>query len=243
MKMHEIENQTNNCTEFAKAFKGTTFSPIGDDKSLRPRPWIRFFARYIDLFFISFLLTMLLTFIDPFFLTQLKNSLGRGYFDCLVGMIVLFLYVFIEPLFLSTFGTTLGKWILNVRLKNLSGSKLNFFSVFKRGLCLWGSGLGFGIPFISLVKLTGSYTQLTQSGVTKWDKNKFLITHGKINILKIITGFLIFLSLCLINFTMALYQIHSLNSNKIAELNKNLQLPKLIDNETEYTSITLVNNT
>lgn len=212
----------------------------GNTHNFQSRPWARFFARHLDLLFTGLLVGTAIRFIDPTFFLNILASLGL-WTIFVVGVVLLFLYVFIESFFFAAFGTTFGKWMLNVYVRDMNGFKLGFFNALKRGLKVWWFGLGMGLPIIYLITYTKSYTKLTDKAATTWDENKFLVTHGKIRISKIIAGFLIIIAVLALRVVVDSYKTIS-PADEIALTNEYLHLPKLIDKETEFTSVSLENN-
>jgi uncharacterized RDD family membrane protein YckC len=203
-------------------------------KKLHARPWVRFFARYIDITIVSIVIGIILGIFNP---SLISNS------TIVFGMEVLFIWFLIEPIFLSTCGTTLGKWILNIKVRDINGEKPKFYNAFTRSFWVWVVGFGFGIPIVNLFTLISSYSQLNNTGTTSWDKNNFTVTHGEIGVIRIIITLIIIISAIFLSIygaiqTQQQYTITTI-TNQIQSLNKDL--PKQIDQETELTSVILKN--
>ncbi len=153
------------------------------------RPWIRWAARIFDIYLFSFAIGILLGFLFPSVLDKIP--------DRVFSILVIALYVFVEPLMLCSWGTTPGKAILKIRLRRQHGLMLSYAQAFNRSASVWSQGLGCGIPLISLLFLSRSYSRLVEYGVTQWDQNgDFSVSHqiiGPIRVLIIIVllvGFL-----------------------------------------------------
>jgi len=155
------------------------------------RPWVRFFARYIDVSLFSFLLRF---FFPIFEIPILKNEI-------VFTMIILFFWTWVESLFLSTIGTTFGKWLLKVHLSPKGNiKKITFSSALKRSFRVWFKGLAIGFPIVSLFTSIAAYSDLTKRGITSWDKDGgFKVTHEKIGYIKISIILLIYLAIVLLS--------------------------------------------
>ncbi len=135
------------------------------------RPWVRYFARMIDI-------TVGQTFI---FMTS-------GNLDLLHNlptmpkhvMYFLFGWVLIETCLMSTWGTTPGKWLMKIQVTDAQGRKLEMTQAFRRSLQVWIRGMGMGIPILSLITLMMSHGRLVQDGSTRWDQlGNLKVVHGR----------------------------------------------------------------
>jgi len=141
-----------------------------------PRPWVRYFARSIDVFIASIVLGVAAGLVMPEIL-ELP--------DAFLGMISFFSWIFMEASLLSLWGTTPGKWILRTELRSASG-RLTYSQALKRSVLVWFAGLGMGIPVVSIITLAVSYRTLVRDGTTLWDRREgFTVTHGKIGALRV----------------------------------------------------------
>lgn len=161
--------------------------------------WTRFAARYIDIF----LFTLAFGFVVGIVIAKFFPNIAIDNLDSFEDVAVLFFWVFFESICLSTWGTTPGKWLLNVSVRNLDGSQLNFSAAFKRSFSVFIFGLFCGLPVLSLLALFFSYVTLIKKGITKWDREgKFQLMYGKLNNVRIILIAIIFgLTLISIVFT------------------------------------------
>jgi uncharacterized RDD family membrane protein YckC len=157
--------------------------PVSEDPEARP--WVRFWARQIDLVFAGLLLSALLTITPPSLLE--RAPLGR-----LTSMAVVYLWVFVETFLLSTWGTTPGKWFLKIRLRDATGKPLSFRRARERSIAVWWSGMGIGFPLAALATLYVSYGRLREDGVTPWDRRgRLVVSHEPIGIPRILTAVLL----------------------------------------------------
>ena len=140
------------------------------------RPWVRYFARIIDLMFWALPGGFILGMVAPDF--ALSEDPGNEY---LVGMVVLLMWAFVEPLCLVVFGTTPGKSLLRVRLVYTGSGSLSYGTAMARSLKVWWRGLGTGFPLVSLITLIIAYQRLSKNRKTSWDEEGgFIVEHGKI---------------------------------------------------------------
>ena len=157
------------------------------------RPWVRFFARIIDIWLTQFLLFGILvvlgfTFaiLNPRFGEAVIKSLSNidPTLDMIITLMVsLLLLAMIEPFFLSNYGYTPGKWLLQTRVVNPDGTNLTFSQAMNRSLSVYSRGFLFGIPFLSLITLLIESSKLEKEGKTTWDRNGgHVILHNRIGV-------------------------------------------------------------
>jgi len=140
------------------------------------RPWVRYFARILDIFFFSMLVGFMLGMFAPSVL-DIPSSL--------LGMAILFIWIFQESILLANCGTTPGKWLFKIKVRNSKGQKLTFSEALNRSFSVWLKGLGAGVPIISLITLLISRSKLKRDAITAWDEEGgFVVTHGKIGALR-----------------------------------------------------------
>ncbi|MFC1708445.1 RDD family protein [Candidatus Omnitrophota bacterium] len=161
------------------------------EDSLRVHPWVRYWARMLDHWVFLFFFSIILVLVIP------ESSKMNDY---VFGFIALLFWVFVEPIFLSTLGFTPGKWLCRITVRNSKEKKLTYADALNRTFNLWTRGLGFGIPFVTMITMLNAFGVLTSKGITSWDKNGgFVISHQKIN------PFRIFLIILIIIFIAIFY--------------------------------------
>jgi uncharacterized RDD family membrane protein YckC len=131
------------------------------------RPWLRCFARFVDLALFSFAITLLLSFTVPRLLDMP---------DALYGMLALFLWAFVEAVMLATAGTTIGKWFFDIEIKTIDGAKPSFAKALRRSFAVWFYGCGAGIPIIGFVAIVVAFLDLDKGGVATWDDGVFTLS-------------------------------------------------------------------
>ena len=75
----------------------------------------------------------------------------------------------IEPMLLHYVGTTPGKWLLDLRVVNHDGSRLDLPAAIRRSLRVMITGVGFGWPFLALFCQALSLFTAKRLGATLWD--------------------------------------------------------------------------
>lgn len=181
-----LDAQPEPVTDFTQAsqavLKGQAtpgLSPGGEADAVavdQVRPWVRYWARIIDIVFWAFPGGFMLGMLAPEF--ALSTEPGNDY---LVGMVVLLMWVFVEPLCLVVFGTTPGKSLLRIRLVYNSAGPLTYSAAMARSLKVWWRGMGAGVPLVSLFTLITAYQRLKRNQRTSWDaEGGFMVQHGKI---------------------------------------------------------------
>jgi uncharacterized RDD family membrane protein YckC len=129
------------------------------------RPWLRFWARYVDTLFCMFLIQV----IDSVMSVPFVIPGTEGY---IITMIVLLAWIPLESLLLSLVGTTPGKFLFGVRVRNADGSKLSFRQAFKRSFLVWWRGEAAGVPIIALIAYASGYQTLKNKlRQTTWDRD------------------------------------------------------------------------
>jgi uncharacterized RDD family membrane protein YckC len=155
--------------------------PNEPEKSLsQVRPWVRYFARSIDIVLFSFIFglgTGAVELIYPGAMADVPDSVW--------GLIILCAWVFVEPLCLCTMSTTPGKWLLRTTILTDDGEKLSFGQALGRSASVWWCGMAMGVPLFNIATAIYGYRRLTTRGKTSWDENGgFFVTHGHIGLLR-----------------------------------------------------------
>ncbi len=133
------------------------------------RPWVRSWARGLDMLLFSGFAGIILGLIYPPAL-EINGTL--------LAIIVYFLYLFIEPGMLALWGTTPGKALFNIRLRKTDGTKLKYPEALSRACSVWVRGIGLGIPIVTIFTQVSAYNRLTKDGITSWDKDGgFRVIH------------------------------------------------------------------
>jgi len=139
----------------------------------RPRPWIRFWARGLDLVFWTLFLGSFPLPMTPELVRNPPFWLGAAFFT---------FWALAETLLLSTWGTTPGKWLLRVQVEGAFGGRLGFFQALKRSFLVLVVGLGLGIPFVGMLAMLLSLGHLQSRGSTFWDRKAGCrVVHGRID--------------------------------------------------------------
>lgn len=149
---------------------------------MRVRPWVRYWARMMDIFLISIVAGLTIGVIAP-------DALNEKGVDQLFGLACIFAWVFIESLLLFTVGTTPGKWLLKTKLIPPAGTAPSYSVALSRSFKVWWRGMGIGFPLVGLFTLIVAHGNLTRNGITSWDKDDgFTVVHHRIGPLRIIVA-------------------------------------------------------
>jgi uncharacterized RDD family membrane protein YckC len=148
-------------------------------QSSKSRPWIRFLARSLDMYFGSFGLSLLLAGVT----VPPEAASGWPVFLLWVWILV------VEPLLMLSIGTTPGKWLLRVRVIPSGGSSISLSAAFVRSFRVWWRGCGACFPLVILFTFASARSRLLRDGVTTWDRDGgFLVTHGPIGPLRMVVA-------------------------------------------------------
>lgn len=142
------------------------FSVKGDKLQQVFHPWRRFLARMFDIFIYHILWSAFLAFVLHFNLAT-----GNSWINVLNTFIVLPIMGFFEPIWLRLFGTTLGKAIFGLRIENPDGRRMSYYEGFARTWGIIGAGMGYNIPFYSLVRLYKCYKLCRENETQAWDES------------------------------------------------------------------------
>ena len=151
------------------------------------RPWIRFWARFIDVggiclavaFPIAMLMGLLFATVLPFLGRETAVVLSV-LFPYVVGLVVPFAYRFIEPIFFIIFGTTPGKALLCIDVRTTSGGRLSYNEALKRTLRVWFYGCAMG-TIVGFGTLWKARNNLIEGKIRTWDRlGSFRVSHRRI---------------------------------------------------------------
>ena len=127
-------------------------------------PWRRFWARSFDLLLYQTLWLLLIALGFGVLLVPRTNV--HTFFDAVVAMLLMLV---LEPLWLAFFGTTPGKAIFGLAIRNQEGQKLTYKEARERTWAVFGSGLGYAIPFYQLYRMWRSFKQCSENETLEWD--------------------------------------------------------------------------
>lgn len=161
----------------------------------RPRPWVRYWARMLDIYLACIVGGIAIGIIYP-------GALSGKVSEQLFGIAAMFVWVFVESMLLSTIGTTPGKWLLKTKIVPPIGTQMNFSTALSRSFKVWWRGLGIGLPIASLITLILAHNSLTKNAIASWDRDDGLtVTHEKIGIIRtlvVIAFFVVFFFLIVV---------------------------------------------
>lgn len=159
------------------------------------RPWVRFWARSIDLGLFGLVFGGVLGFLFPELIWVL---IAPGY-ELLFGMLILFFWVFVEPLFVSRFSTTPGKWLLRTRIVKRTGETCDYSTCLTRAARVWWRGMAAGIPLVQIVTWILAYRRLYMRRITSWDEEgEFVVVHEKIGVFRVLVSTVILVGLMIV---------------------------------------------
>jgi uncharacterized RDD family membrane protein YckC len=136
------------------------------------RPWVRFFARYIDLgistAIIFVILLGLAVLYEPL---QIALANLNPLTDIIITTFVsiTFWILVLEPVFISRFGGTPGKMLLKVSVRGAGGALLTYNQALSRSIHVWSRGYACGIVGLNIITLLIASSDLEKKGRTWWD--------------------------------------------------------------------------
>lgn len=140
------------------------------------RPFVRYFARFIDLMIGRVAIILAFVFIlrvNPLSLamtsysgeTTQKAAMLMTVYDILaIGIVFI-----VEPLLIHFFGTTPGKRIFGIRIVSEDGSRLTLGQAFRRSALLLIFGCGVYLPVLYIITQIVSFNRCRRGTVLRWD--------------------------------------------------------------------------
>jgi uncharacterized RDD family membrane protein YckC len=119
-------------------------------------------------------------------LATIDVSLSYGFVDVLSGLtgrlisaFLGFIYAILGgALVIGLTSSSFGKWLMGIRVVDTSHRPIGVVRALMRELLVWVKGLGFGIPFVTLVTLVMAYRRLDGDAITSWDdKLRLVVLH------------------------------------------------------------------
>jgi uncharacterized RDD family membrane protein YckC len=133
-------------------------------------PWLRFFARFVDIQIWAFLVALTAGLLLPSLFKDQSFLTGRlG--SRLFGWLLIPFALALDAVSYSLFGNTPGKWIAGIKVKSLAGDKVSFRTYLKRNFILYWFGLGLDIPLVVLVTLWRNYRHAEGNETVRWDES------------------------------------------------------------------------
>lgn len=144
-------------------------------------PWRRYGARMLDTIIHGISGVMVLAYAwysfapitaDKFFnfLETPGGALGNVVVTSLLAAIV-------GGIVVGATGTSLGKSIFGIKIVNPSFQAIGIGNGLKRESRVWFSGLGLGIPIITLFTMVYAYKKLHRTGTTSWDARQNIVLY------------------------------------------------------------------
>jgi uncharacterized RDD family membrane protein YckC len=138
-----------------------------------PHPWRRYGARSIDILVFSSIFTLFATIagllIWPPFAHFLTAPPLWASFLILTPLGVAVTGIGVAVCH-ARWGSTAGKWMFRLKVRNAQGGRLTFGQALAREVRVAFWGLAFGLPFVSLLMLALSHSDLDNDGATRWDR-------------------------------------------------------------------------
>jgi uncharacterized RDD family membrane protein YckC len=160
-----VKDTATSTTKSRKVDIDRTFNPAS------PRPWNRFWARSIDytLFLVVFYILVVCLALQELSLTFSDNILVETLVWFVISDALLVLY---EAAWISASGTTPGKALFSIKLLTNEGNNLSFKQALRRAFSVLASGFAFLVlfPVIPMIAMWGSYKEIKNTGIAKWDK-------------------------------------------------------------------------
>jgi len=166
---------------------------VADDgwQSTVPSPWRRYFARMFDIVVIGMVLWLGIGYTtaiaDPDLYQWLFGPGGAALNPISSSIFTIALLIPFEAVLMGLTGTSIGKWIFGVRVTRMDGRPIGLTLAAGREVAVFFSGLGLGLPIVSLITLISAYSRLTKTGTTTWDEGQpYVVTHRPFGFLQFV---------------------------------------------------------
>jgi hypothetical protein len=101
-------------------------------------------------------------------LTKMALSAGRGG-EVLLALVSMPFVMILDASVLALFGNTLGRLIVGIRVETIEHAKPPLTACLQRNGLIYVFGLGLGIPVVNLFTLIGSFTEVNEGRLARWD--------------------------------------------------------------------------
>ena len=129
------------------------------------RPWVRFWARSIDVFFIGIIATIAGYVVTTSF--EIDNIFVEIFVSFFLINIAFLIY---ESTLICGFATTIGKSILGIKVVNKDGAKLGFSTSIARCFSILKASAFFLVfPALTMFLVYKEIKRIKQSGIASWD--------------------------------------------------------------------------
>jgi hypothetical protein len=162
-----------------------------DAASPQVRPWIRYWARMLDLYLFGALAGLAYALGSP-------GAFSTPGEDQAFGLLATLGWVFTEAGLLAAFGTTPGKYLLNIRLvpPGDSARPAAYGIALTRSFRIWWRGIGAGIPLVAMVTMLVAHRRLTRQGACSWDRDgEWRVVHGPVGFARGAAAVLVFVGM------------------------------------------------
>ncbi len=137
--------------------------------------WRRFFARIFDVWTLclpaGFFLGAVVGRIWPAFGLWMENPSSTP----ALGLIIVPVALFFEAIVFGLFGTTLGKLLFGIRVTLHDGGRPTFVQYLGRVAWVYLSGLGLGIPFVTLITMGRQFFEVKEGHPASYDQKRYLV--------------------------------------------------------------------
>ena len=207
----EVSDAAANCPRCARPLSAGGFAStevpsdpeLGADPAdatqepLSPRPWVRYWARMLDVIPVAFLTGVLVAVVIPGYLDDPDSGYGVTWLSFLV-------WIPLEAFMLASWGTSPGKALLKTRVLKEDGTRLEFGEAVRRSGRVWFFGLGTGFPLISAFTMARAHRRLTKEGKTSWDRDLGLrLQHEPVGVLRVAAAVAILVGVFVLSFVSA----------------------------------------
>jgi uncharacterized RDD family membrane protein YckC len=133
--------------------------------------WPRYLARIFDVWWETVLVSLLVGAVLGRYSATFVEWINGPDSGLLFTLLCLPLALTLDALVYQVAGTTPGKAFLRLKVGRLDGKPLSFSQYLGRNFSVWFSGLGLGIPFVSLFTLVNQSGRLRKGQQTSYDES------------------------------------------------------------------------
>jgi uncharacterized RDD family membrane protein YckC len=176
--------------------------------------WARFVARCFDLWLETVLFMGLIGFILGRYSATYLEWTTWPYFSHVFGIASVPISFLLDAIVYAIFGNTPGKALLGLKVTDSIGEPLTFIQYLRRNMAVWYSGLGLGLPIVTLITMANQGGALKEGHQASYDETTgYRVRTKKWNVFRFISFGIAFCGL------ISLISVLSIAGNKIEKRN------------------------
>ena len=155
---------------------------LQEGSAVTATPWRRWFARLFDLWIGVIIILALLFFAVLAWPSATLDWIGTPTAALFLTLGLIPAALVLDACIHAVFGSTAGKAILRIRIVSAANDRPGGWSYLARNLSMWGSGLAFGLPLLSLIAMAYQAARLRKGKSATYDAAEFQAVQREVNV-------------------------------------------------------------